>query len=76
MTHCDGSDTEAEVSLIMSSVKSFSDTAGCGRSALLLLLVHWFSQRLLQVGSFYVIIWGSDTAVVQEIALDWEPCVK
>ncbi|XP_053936367.1 protein N-terminal asparagine amidohydrolase isoform X3 [Cuculus canorus] len=31
LTHCDGSDTEAEVSLIMSSVKSFSDTTGCGR---------------------------------------------
>ncbi|KAM7091164.1 protein N-terminal asparagine amidohydrolase isoform X3 [Ciconia boyciana] len=28
LTHCDGSDTEAEVSLIMSSVKSFSNTAG------------------------------------------------
>ncbi|XP_030340180.1 protein N-terminal asparagine amidohydrolase isoform X1 [Strigops habroptila] len=48
LTHCDGSDTEAEVSLIMSSVKSLSDTPGCGRSALLLLLVYWFSQRLLQ----------------------------
>ncbi|XP_069726454.1 protein N-terminal asparagine amidohydrolase isoform X3 [Phaenicophaeus curvirostris] len=31
LTHCDGSDTEAEVSLIMSSVKSFSNTTGCGR---------------------------------------------
>ncbi|XP_071616933.1 protein N-terminal asparagine amidohydrolase isoform X2 [Heliangelus exortis] len=31
LTHCDGSDTEAEVSLIMSSVKSFSDTTGYGR---------------------------------------------
>ncbi|XP_075370760.1 protein N-terminal asparagine amidohydrolase isoform X4 [Mycteria americana] len=28
LTHCDGSDTEAEVSLIMSSVKSFSNTTG------------------------------------------------
>ncbi|XP_074775890.1 protein N-terminal asparagine amidohydrolase isoform X2 [Athene noctua] len=31
LTHCDGSDTEAEVSLIMSSVKSLSDTTGYGR---------------------------------------------
>ncbi|XP_015498454.1 protein N-terminal asparagine amidohydrolase isoform X3 [Parus major] len=31
LTHCDGSDTEAEVSLIMSSVKSFSNSTGCGR---------------------------------------------
>uniref|UniRef100_A0A8C8A4L9 N-terminal asparagine amidase n=1 Tax=Otus sunia TaxID=257818 RepID=A0A8C8A4L9_9STRI len=31
LTHCDGSDTEAEVSLIMSSVKSFSNTTGYGR---------------------------------------------
>ncbi|XP_027540113.1 protein N-terminal asparagine amidohydrolase [Neopelma chrysocephalum] len=31
LTHCDGSDTEAEVSLIMSSVKSLSNTTGCGR---------------------------------------------
>lgn len=35
LTHCDGSDTEAEVSLIMSSVKSLSSSTGCGRSALL-----------------------------------------
>ncbi|XP_041257863.1 protein N-terminal asparagine amidohydrolase isoform X2 [Onychostruthus taczanowskii] len=31
LTHCDGSDTEAEVSLIMSSVKAFSNSSGCGR---------------------------------------------
>ncbi|XP_032559620.1 protein N-terminal asparagine amidohydrolase isoform X1 [Chiroxiphia lanceolata] len=31
LTHCDGSDTEAEVSLIMSSVKSLSNPTGCGR---------------------------------------------
>uniref|UniRef100_A0A8C0FI74 N-terminal asparagine amidase n=1 Tax=Bubo bubo TaxID=30461 RepID=A0A8C0FI74_BUBBB len=31
LTHCDGSDTAAEVSLIMSSVKSFSNTTGYGR---------------------------------------------
>ncbi|XP_063199871.1 protein N-terminal asparagine amidohydrolase isoform X2 [Chroicocephalus ridibundus] len=31
LTHCDGSDTEAEVSLIMSSVKAFSDRIGYGR---------------------------------------------
>ncbi|XP_047923065.1 protein N-terminal asparagine amidohydrolase isoform X2 [Anser cygnoides] len=31
LTHCDGSDTEAEVSLIMSSVKSFSNSADYGR---------------------------------------------
>ncbi|XP_027510699.1 protein N-terminal asparagine amidohydrolase isoform X2 [Corapipo altera] len=31
LTHCDGSDTETEVSLIMSSVKSLSNTTGCGR---------------------------------------------
>ncbi|KAM9598610.1 protein N-terminal asparagine amidohydrolase isoform 2-T2 [Morphnus guianensis] len=30
LTHCDGSDTEAEVSLIMSSVKSFSNTTAYG----------------------------------------------
>ncbi|XP_061847730.1 protein N-terminal asparagine amidohydrolase isoform X3 [Colius striatus] len=32
LTHCDGSDTEAEVSLIVSAVKSFSDAAGWGRA--------------------------------------------
>uniref|UniRef100_A0A8C9KVP9 N-terminal asparagine amidase n=3 Tax=Felidae TaxID=9681 RepID=A0A8C9KVP9_PANTA len=31
LTHCDGSDTKAEVPLIMSSIKSFSDHAPCGR---------------------------------------------
>uniref|UniRef100_A0A8D0GJK5 N-terminal asparagine amidase n=1 Tax=Sphenodon punctatus TaxID=8508 RepID=A0A8D0GJK5_SPHPU len=31
LTHCDGEDTEAEVSLIMSSVKSFSASTDCGR---------------------------------------------
>ncbi|KAM6379132.1 protein N-terminal asparagine amidohydrolase isoform 2-T2 [Pluvialis apricaria] len=31
LTHCDGSDTEAEVSVIMSSVKSFSNATGYGR---------------------------------------------
>uniref|UniRef100_A0A8C8SWG8 N-terminal asparagine amidase n=1 Tax=Pelusios castaneus TaxID=367368 RepID=A0A8C8SWG8_9SAUR len=31
LTHCDGSDTQAEVSLIMSAVKSFSNTTECGR---------------------------------------------
>ncbi|XP_064886484.1 protein N-terminal asparagine amidohydrolase isoform X3 [Columba livia] len=31
LTHCDGSDTEAEVSLIMGAVKSFSDPTGRGR---------------------------------------------
>ncbi|XP_022372592.1 protein N-terminal asparagine amidohydrolase isoform X3 [Enhydra lutris kenyoni] len=30
LTHCDGSDTRAEVPLIMSSIKSFSDHAQCG----------------------------------------------
>uniref|UniRef100_A0A8C4V0J6 N-terminal asparagine amidase n=1 Tax=Falco tinnunculus TaxID=100819 RepID=A0A8C4V0J6_FALTI len=35
LTHCDGSDTEAEVSLIMSSVKSFSNTTGYGRNSAL-----------------------------------------
>jgi hypothetical protein len=32
LTHCDGSDTKAEVPLIMSSIKSFSEHAECGRS--------------------------------------------
>ncbi|OBS74668.1 hypothetical protein A6R68_14790 [Neotoma lepida] len=31
LTHCDGTDTRAEVPLIMSSIKSFSDHAQCGR---------------------------------------------
>jgi len=31
LTHCDGSDTRAEVPLIMSSIKAFSDHAQCGR---------------------------------------------
>ncbi|NP_001412929.1 protein N-terminal asparagine amidohydrolase isoform 12 [Mus musculus] len=31
LTHCDGSDTKAEVPLIMSSIKSFSEHAECGR---------------------------------------------
>ncbi|XP_036266778.1 protein N-terminal asparagine amidohydrolase isoform X6 [Pipistrellus kuhlii] len=31
LTHCDGSDTKAEVPLIMNSIKSFSDHAQCGR---------------------------------------------
>ncbi|XP_026636478.1 protein N-terminal asparagine amidohydrolase isoform X4 [Microtus ochrogaster] len=31
LTHCDGTDTKAEVPLIMSSIKSFSDHAQCGR---------------------------------------------
>ncbi|XP_029326191.1 protein N-terminal asparagine amidohydrolase isoform X7 [Mus caroli] len=31
LTHCDGSDTKAEVPLIMSSIKSFSEPAECGR---------------------------------------------
>ncbi|XP_017388883.1 protein N-terminal asparagine amidohydrolase isoform X3 [Cebus imitator] len=31
LTHCDGTDTKAEVPLIMNSIKSFSDHAQCGR---------------------------------------------
>ncbi|XP_032768698.1 protein N-terminal asparagine amidohydrolase isoform X6 [Rattus rattus] len=31
LTHCDGSDTKAEVPLIMNSIKSFSEHAECGR---------------------------------------------
>ncbi|XP_037766688.1 protein N-terminal asparagine amidohydrolase isoform X2 [Chelonia mydas] len=31
LTHCDGSNTQAEVSLIMSAVKSFSNDTECGR---------------------------------------------
>ncbi|XP_039346895.1 protein N-terminal asparagine amidohydrolase isoform X2 [Mauremys reevesii] len=31
LTHCDGSNTRAEVSLIMSAVKSFSNDTECGR---------------------------------------------
>ncbi|XP_052051174.1 protein N-terminal asparagine amidohydrolase isoform X3 [Apodemus sylvaticus] len=31
LTHCDGSDTKAEVPLIMSAIKSFSEHAECGR---------------------------------------------
>ncbi|XP_076433941.1 protein N-terminal asparagine amidohydrolase isoform X11 [Peromyscus maniculatus bairdii] len=31
LTHCDGTDTKAEVPLIMSSIKSFSDHTQCGR---------------------------------------------
>ena len=31
LTHCDGTDTEAEVPLIMNSIKSFSDHTQCGR---------------------------------------------
>ncbi|CAO2640068.1 Protein N-terminal asparagine amidohydrolase [Lemmus lemmus] len=31
LTHCDETDTKAEVPLIMSSIKSFSDHAQCGR---------------------------------------------
>lgn len=66
MTHCDGSDTEAEVSVIMSSVKSFSDTTGYGRSALLLVRVLFFTKvaAFYGVGYFYVIMWGSDKIVV------------
>ncbi|NXY48241.1 NTAN1 amidohydrolase, partial [Ceuthmochares aereus] len=56
LTHCDGSDTEAEVSLIMSSVKSFSNTAGCGRSALLSFPVCCFSQRLLHRVSAAIVV--------------------
>ncbi|KAM5198991.1 protein N-terminal asparagine amidohydrolase isoform 2-T2 [Hipposideros larvatus] len=31
LTHCDGTDTKAEVPMIMNSIKSFSDHAQCGR---------------------------------------------
>ena len=31
LTHCDGSDTKAEVPLIMNAIKSFSDHTQCGR---------------------------------------------
>ncbi|KAB0350545.1 hypothetical protein FD754_015402, partial [Muntiacus muntjak] len=31
LTHCDGSDTKAEVPLIMNAIKSFSDHTRCGR---------------------------------------------
>ncbi|XP_040491234.1 protein N-terminal asparagine amidohydrolase isoform X3 [Ursus maritimus] len=31
LTHCDGTDTRAEVPLIMSSIRSFSEHAQCGR---------------------------------------------
>ncbi|XP_036683544.1 protein N-terminal asparagine amidohydrolase isoform X3 [Balaenoptera musculus] len=31
LTHCDGTDTKAEVPLIMNSIKSFSDHTQCGR---------------------------------------------
>ncbi|KAB1263732.1 Protein N-terminal asparagine amidohydrolase [Camelus dromedarius] len=31
LTHCDGTDTKAEVPLIMNAIKSFSDHAQCGR---------------------------------------------
>ncbi|MBV95253.1 Protein N-terminal asparagine amidohydrolase, partial [Eschrichtius robustus] len=33
LTHCDGTDTKAEVPLIMNSIKSFSDHTQCGRVA-------------------------------------------
>ncbi|XP_066238662.1 protein N-terminal asparagine amidohydrolase isoform X1 [Saccopteryx leptura] len=42
LTHCDGTDTKAEVPLIMNSIKSFSDSAQCGR--LELHLVGGFSD--------------------------------
>lgn len=31
LTHCDGSDTKAEIPLIVSSVQAFSEHAQCGR---------------------------------------------
>ncbi|XP_053411221.1 protein N-terminal asparagine amidohydrolase isoform X2 [Nycticebus coucang] len=42
LTHCDGSNTKAEVPLIMNSIKSFSDHTQCGR--LELHLVGGFSD--------------------------------
>lgn len=61
LTHCDGSDTEAEVSLIMSSVKSFSNSTGCGRSALLLLALLLSEVTAACVaGSGEGIVWASD----------------
>lgn len=77
LTHCDGSDTEAEVSLIMSSVKSLSNSTGCGRSALLpsrvLLLSKAAAARM--VGSCEVIC-GVHKGIVQEMPLDQQPHAK
>lgn len=72
LTHCDGSDTEAEVSLIMSSVKSFSNSSACGRSALLPSCVLLLSKVAAApaVGSCEVIHWGSHKGTVQEMPLD------